>query len=138
MRPPHGVAPPLIETTKPAPIEKWQMSKISRALDELRDAIFAAHHTLATERKCPPRTEYVRRQSALRSIDNILEQRPLIQFSAAQLELLESAIAYIRELEVEGNPRVPEPLGPEGVMSIWQSAPPPTCRFSLSNGAIQC
>jgi hypothetical protein len=40
------------------------MSKISMALDELRDAIFAAHHALATESKCPPSTEYICRQSA--------------------------------------------------------------------------
>jgi hypothetical protein len=110
------------------------MSKISKALDALRDAIFAAHHVLATESKCPPSTEYVRRQSALRSIDEILEQRPLVQFSAAQLKLLESAVAYIRELEVEGDPRVPEPLGPEGVMSIWQGALPPTWAIALPLG----
>jgi hypothetical protein len=65
-------------------------------------------------------SEYERRQTSLGTIDEILEWRPLIQFSAAHLELLELLFAYWRELEVEGNPRPPEPDGPEGVMSVWQ------------------
>jgi hypothetical protein len=51
-------------------------------------------------------------------IDEILEWRPLIQFSAAHLQLLESLFAYWRELEVEGNPHSPEPNGPDGITSV--------------------
>lgn len=102
------------------------MSKIAIALDELRDAIFRAHHALATEPEGQPLNEYAARQDALRGIDEILEQRPLIQFSATHLGLLELLFAYWRQLETEGDPRTPEPLGPDSIMSIWQGALPPS------------
>jgi hypothetical protein len=44
---------------------------------------------------------------------------------SGHLELLELLFGYWRELEVEGNPRTPEPDGPQGVMSVWQGYLPP-------------
>jgi hypothetical protein len=98
------------------------MSEISMALDKLRDAIFEAHHVLATERKRPPVDTQGTRLDALDAIDEILEWRSLTQFSAIHLGLLEVLFAYWRELEVEGNPIVPEPAGLGGNWSISQGA----------------
>jgi hypothetical protein len=102
------------------------MTIMGEAMDNLRDAIFKAYHVFATEAEQGQHlSEYQRRQSALRGIDGILEWRPLIQFSETHLELLELMFTYWRELEVEGIPRSPEPVGPEGLMSVWQGALPP-------------
>jgi hypothetical protein len=100
--------------------------KLDAAMNNLREAIFEVYHVLATEAdRGQHLSEYQRRQSALRGIDEILEWRPLIQFSETHLELLELMFAYWRELEVEGSPQSPEPVGPEGLMSVWQGALPP-------------
>jgi hypothetical protein len=107
------------------------MSKVSLALDKLRDTIFETFQVLAADDDDRTRhmDEYQQRQIALRGIDDILEGRPLIQFSAAHLDLLELLFAYWRLLEVEGDPRrPPEPAGPEGLMSVWQGALPLTPR----------
>lgn len=80
--------------------------------DDLRDAIFATCTALAArDRVHPleivtatgsrPMTEQERRESALDSIDEYLERRPLATFPAVQLELLELMVAYWREAEVE-------------------------------------
>jgi len=103
------------------------MSKVNSALDKLRNTIFETFQVLAVEDDDRARSmdEYQQRQSALCGIDEILEGRPLIQFSAAHLDLLELLFAYWRELEVEGDPRrPPEPVGPEGCTSVWQAWPP--------------
>jgi hypothetical protein len=76
------------------------MSKrLGAALDELRAAVFEAYAALE-EKGVKTDTEEQRRESALQSIDEILEWRPLAAFSATSLELLEMLFAYWRETEV--------------------------------------
>jgi len=92
--------------------------RLMYALDELRDAIFATYTALAerdrsritNEIESRWVNEHQRRQSALDFIDEILEWRPLASFSAVQLEVLESMIAYWREAEVEAGAPLPDPL----------------------------
>ncbi len=79
--------------------------------DQLSDAIFAMYAVIAKriEAEPPKMPELERRKIALRRIGEILSWQPFSAFSATHLELLELLIAYWRELEVEGEPRAPEP-----------------------------
>jgi hypothetical protein len=62
--------------------------RLGAALDELRTAFFEAYAALAEE-GAKTGNEQQRRESSLRSIDEILEWRPLAAFSATHLGLLE-------------------------------------------------
>jgi hypothetical protein len=83
--------------------------------DALRDAIFALYALLVKRRAAlPPElidAEREGRRSALHNINEILGWQPLTAFSAAHLDVLEMLFAYWRELEVDGEPRAPEPDG---------------------------
>jgi hypothetical protein len=83
--------------------------------DALRDAIFALYALMAKRKAALPLelsdTEREGRRSALHSINEILEWRSLATFSATHLDLLELLIAYWREVEVDGDPRTPQPDG---------------------------
>jgi hypothetical protein len=76
-------------------------------LDDLADAIQTACRELARDPRHVRGSELTRRESALQAIDEILQWRPLASFSASQLELLETLVAYWRECEVEAG--APEP-----------------------------
>ena len=73
--------------------------RLDLALYELREAVFEAYAAIAEE-AVKTGTEQQRRESALESIDEILERHPLASFSATHLELLELLFAYWRETEV--------------------------------------
>jgi hypothetical protein len=55
-------------------------------------------------------SEQERRESALNSIENILDGHPFASFSAVHLELLELMVAYWREAEVKVGAPWPEPV----------------------------
>src|SRR6476619_3847100 len=74
------------------------MGKRLGAALELRAAVFEAYAALAEE-GAKTGTEQQRRESSLRSIDEILGWRPLAAFSATHLELLEMLFAYWRETD---------------------------------------
>jgi len=96
-------------------------TSLEGTFEDLRDAIFRAY-TAFTERdrdhdrmigaagNMRRMSEQERRQSALDSIENILDGHPFALFSAVHLELLELMIAYWREAEVEVGASWPAPV----------------------------
>lgn len=95
-------------------LRQLETSPVQQALDELSDAMSEAYR-VCTERHSQPHLseldEHRAREAHLRSIDEILEWRPLASFKAEHLAFLETLIAYWRELEVPcGRPALaPEP-----------------------------
>jgi hypothetical protein len=73
--------------------------RLEAGLLELRAAVFEAYAAIAEE-GAKSGTEQQRRESALESIDETIERRPLATFSATNLELLNMLFAYWRETEV--------------------------------------
>jgi hypothetical protein len=85
------------------------------ASDDLREAIFATYAQIARHEQAqqPYHDEHTRRGNAVRFIQEILQHRDLMSFSAAHLETLELCFAYWREVEVAPDAPVnaPEPEG---------------------------
>jgi hypothetical protein len=96
-------------------------TRLDDTFEDLRDAIFAAYTAFAEHDRDHCRmtgdaggmrrmSEQERRESALNSIEDILDRHPFASFSAVHLELLELMIAYWREAEVEVGAPWPEPV----------------------------